>query len=179
MCWRRSNHAINLLPELAKKQNVSQTLQILEDNLANKCTGTQEAQNEAELDLEICQSRAVQGHQGSNRSLRMGAVSIQPFWSNFSRRELRRHCKQLSFIQGELSRVCGVQHQPAPAVPVHPVTGRQSGKEQSATEGAAGEWDEEQKSANRECGPQRHRVATQGFRLLLFLIPLQGWCRRG
>ena len=71
---------------------------------------------EAELDLVLGGLQAGQGRRGSNPS-QVGAASMQPSWSNLSRREQRRAWQPLS--QGELSTTFEVLHQPAPVTPVH------------------------------------------------------------
>ena len=58
--------------------------------------------------------------------------------------EAAQTMQQFANLLGEFNRVCGGQHQPAPATLVH------QGKDQPVTEGAGGDWDEEQrKSADR------------------------------
>ena len=58
--------------------------------------------------------------------------------------EAAQTMQQFANLLGEFNRVSGAQRQPAPATPVH------QGKDQPVTEGAGGDWDEEQrKSADR------------------------------
>ena len=63
---------------------------------------------------------------------------------------------QVSIIHHEISKVYGMEHQSAPATPVHQrqVPEGQSGKEQQATKEAGGEMDEEhKKSTDLSYGP--------------------------
>ena len=110
----------------------------------------------------------------TRRSLRMGAASIQPSCQHGSSTGM---AAVLSIIQGELSRVFGVKHQPAPTTPVHQVPEGQSANEQPM-EGTAGEWGEEQrKSANREYGSLAPAGRNQGFLAASGKFP-KGLCRR-
>ena len=64
--------------------------------------------------------------------------------------------------------------QPAPATLVHQVPGGQSGQEQPATEGAGGDWDEEErKSASRAYGSPTPGVENLGVPAASVFAPTQ------
>ena len=71
---------------------------------------------------------------------------------------------QLTFTWGELSRVCGVQRQLAPATPVH-VSGRGGGGEEN-------EEEQRQRTASRQMGQPTPGGRNQDFQLVLFWILL-------
>ena len=71
----------------------------------------------------LSQLQSGERRRGSNRSLRLGAASIQPFLSNMFQRESRRHDSSFHWSKCEPTTENGVQHQPAPATAVHQVPG--------------------------------------------------------
>ena len=98
----------------------------------------EEARNDTNLEMEI---RDLPAGEGRGRQQRVAVREKSCFYSaiveDFIAMGAAQAMLQFAIFQGELNRAHGGQRQPAPAMPVH------QRKEESATVGAEGDWDEE------------------------------------
>ena len=85
---------------------------------------------EVELNKEIRSLQADDERRGNSASQSNGCCFVPAMVEHFHTMGAAQAWQQLSFVQGDLSKVYGVQHHPVPATPLHTPKGDEHEEEQ-------------------------------------------------